>query len=252
VLQEVDPSLVIVFADIALNEVKYARQCKTAGRTIRRLFCRLCPGLVPPGWNHSLACRMDFPCAVLWLFSCRQFMAIQAQPWIATGAHALGHIRAAGLGQGAFSPDHCLPLCVVDFYLVRRGSLSLVARAGLASVSWCDSPVVLVLPLFPDISRNSYLSTVVRIQENRGQTVVSTGPYHNKASGILGSASIAIITITEQEFPPVRDIFGLQQNISNSGYYFANANAREHDVVLRRSSGQTEFDFGWACRRSHL
>lgn len=63
--------------------------------------------------------------------------------------------------------------------------------------------------------------------------------HHDKASGILGSASVAIITITEQEFPPVRDIFRLQQNISNSGYYVANANAREHDVVLRRSSGQT-------------
>src|SRR5258708_3176997 len=144
--------LVIVFAHIALNEVKYASQCKTAGRTIRRLFCGFCPGLVPPGWNHSLARRMDFPCAVLWLFSCRQFMAIQAQPWITTGAHALGHIRSAGLGQGAFSPDHCVPLCVVDFHVVRRGPLSLVAGAGLASVSWGDSPAVLVLPLVPDIS----------------------------------------------------------------------------------------------------
>jgi nucleoside phosphorylase len=63
--------------------------------------------------------------------------------------------------------------------------------------------------------------------------------HNNKASGILGSASVAIITITEQEFPPVRDIFGLQQNISNSGYYVANANSKEHEVVLRRSSGQT-------------
>jgi nucleoside phosphorylase len=63
--------------------------------------------------------------------------------------------------------------------------------------------------------------------------------YNNRASGILGSASVAIITITEQEFPPVRDIFGLQQNISNSGYYVVNANSKEHEVVLRRSSGQT-------------
>jgi nucleoside phosphorylase len=60
-----------------------------------------------------------------------------------------------------------------------------------------------------------------------------------ETGGILGSASIAVITITEQEFPPVRDIFGLQQNIPSSGYYVANASARTHDVVLRRSSGQT-------------
>src|SRR5712692_8129309 len=79
-------------------------------------------------------------------------MAIQAQPWIAAGAHALGHIRSAGLGQGAFSHAPCLPLCVVDFHVVRRGSLSLVAGTGLASVNWGDSSVVLVLSLVPDIS----------------------------------------------------------------------------------------------------
>jgi protein-S-isoprenylcysteine O-methyltransferase Ste14 len=32
--------------------------------------------------------------------------------------------------------------------------------------------------LFLTFRENSYLSTVVRIQEDRGQTVVSTGPYH--------------------------------------------------------------------------
>ena len=33
--------------------------------------------------------------------------------------------------------------------------------------------------LFLTFRENSYLSTVVRIQEDRGQTVVSTGPYHS-------------------------------------------------------------------------
>jgi len=33
--------------------------------------------------------------------------------------------------------------------------------------------------LFLTFRENSYLSTVVRFQEDRGQTVVSTGPYHN-------------------------------------------------------------------------
>src|SRR5258708_2431552 len=79
-------------------------------------------------------------------------MAIQAQPWIASGAPTLRHIRSARLGQGAFSLSHCFPLCMVDLHVVGRGSLSLVARAGLATVSWGDSPVVLVLPLVSDIS----------------------------------------------------------------------------------------------------
>ena len=37
---------------------------------------------------------------------------------------------------------------------------------------------VLVLPLVSDFSGGSYLSRAVRIQEDRGQTVVSTGPPH--------------------------------------------------------------------------
>jgi hypothetical protein len=36
--------------------------------------------------------------------------------------------------------------------------------------------------------------------------------------------------------------YSLQQNIPNSGYYVANASAT-HDLVLRRSSGQTNPDF---------
>ena len=80
----------------------------------------------------------------LWLF--------KHNPRIATGAHALGHIRSARLGQTAFSLAPSPLLWMVDFHLVRCGSLSLVASAGLASVRWGNSPVVLVLPLVSDIS----------------------------------------------------------------------------------------------------
>lgn len=95
---------------------------------------------------------MDFPCIVLWLSSRHQLLAIQTQPRIAAGTHALGHIRSARLGQSAFSLAHCLLLFMADFHVVRRGPVSLVARAGLASVSWGDSPFMFVLPLVSDIS----------------------------------------------------------------------------------------------------
>jgi nucleoside phosphorylase len=55
----------------------------------------------------------------------------------------------------------------------------------------------------------------------------------------LGSAKVAIITITAEEFPPVRDIFGLHESIPSTGYHVADANSSDHAVVLRRSSGQT-------------
>jgi nucleoside phosphorylase len=63
--------------------------------------------------------------------------------------------------------------------------------------------------------------------------------HHDKASGILGSAKVAIITITAEEFPPVRDIFGLHESIPSTGYHVADASSSDHAVVLRRSSGQT-------------
>ena len=44
------------------------------------------------------------------------------------------------VGQGAFSPAPGLPLCVVDFHVVRRCSRSLVAGAGLASGGWGRGP----------------------------------------------------------------------------------------------------------------
>lgn len=77
------------------------------------------------------------------------------------------------------------PLLIV-FFFVWLIFMSLDA----ARFHWSPVPVWLQLVgaivllcsfylLFLTFRENSYLSTVVRIQEDRGQTVVSTGPYHN-------------------------------------------------------------------------
>src|SRR5262245_31942756 len=42
---------------------------------------------------------------------------------------------------------------MVRFHVARRGSLSLVAHAALASVGWGNRAALLVLPLVSDISR---------------------------------------------------------------------------------------------------
>ena len=65
----------------------------------------------------------------------------------------------------------------MDLYTTRRRSISLVANADMASRCGCDCFVVLVLPHVPDLPRKSFLASAVRIQQDRGQTVVSTGPY---------------------------------------------------------------------------
>jgi len=49
----------------------------------------------------------------------------------------------------------------------------------------------------------------------------------------------SLITITEQEFAVVRTTFDLQQNIVGTPYYVRDARPTHHDVVLRRTSAQT-------------
>jgi protein-S-isoprenylcysteine O-methyltransferase Ste14 len=67
---------------------------------------------------------------------------------------------------------------MADFHVVRRRSISLVASANLASDNWAVILLCSFYLLFLTFRENSYLSTVVRIQTERGHAVVSTGPYH--------------------------------------------------------------------------
>lgn len=57
--------------------------------------------------------------------------------------------------------------------------------------------------------------------------------------GLLGTAKIGLLTITEQELTVVRDVFGLHENIPESGYWASNGSNSNHGIVLRRSSAQT-------------
>lgn len=57
--------------------------------------------------------------------------------------------------------------------------------------------------------------------------------------GLLGTAKIGLLTITEQELRVVRDVFGLHQNIPETGYWANDGSTTDHSVVLRRSSAQT-------------
>ncbi|MEO7909344.1 MAG: isoprenylcysteine carboxylmethyltransferase family protein [Roseiflexaceae bacterium] len=65
---------------------------------------------------------------------------------------------------------------MVDIHVLRRGALSLVASTCLATDRWRAHSGVLFL-FFLTFRKNAYLSPVVRIQDDRGHTVVSTGPY---------------------------------------------------------------------------
>lgn len=57
--------------------------------------------------------------------------------------------------------------------------------------------------------------------------------------GLLGSAKIAILTVTVEEFDIVRGVFELAQNIPATPYFVADEHAQKHDVVIRRIPHQT-------------
>src|SRR5215217_5094177 len=156
----------------------YASQCKTAYGTKRRSVCALCAGFVSSGWHHRLACRMDllglffgfYLAVTVWLF--------QHNPGLVQERMRLGTSDQQGWDQVLF------PLIFVLFFVW----LILMALDAVR-FQWSQVPVWLQIIgtillvcsfylLFLAFRENSYLSPVVRIQEERGQTVVSTGPYH--------------------------------------------------------------------------
>jgi protein-S-isoprenylcysteine O-methyltransferase Ste14 len=62
--------------------------------------------------------------------------------------------------------------------VIRCCTVPVVSRVNLASSSGWDGLAGIILPFLPNLSENPYLSPALRIQRERGQTVVSTGPYH--------------------------------------------------------------------------
>ena len=57
--------------------------------------------------------------------------------------------------------------------------------------------------------------------------------------GKRGKTSIAILTITIEEFEIVQALFGLEQNIVHTPYFVKSARRSPYDVVARRSTSQT-------------
>ena len=58
--------------------------------------------------------------------------------------------------------------------------------------------------------------------------------------GRLGSARVALLTVTQQEFDGVGPLFGLGHNLAGTPYFVAApAEGRRHPLVLRRLAAQT-------------
>lgn len=60
-----------------------------------------------------------------------------------------------------------------------------------------------------------------------------------RKAGAVGSARIAILTITIEEFETIGNALGLKKNIPDTPYFVTGLDAEIHPVVVRRSSSQT-------------
>lgn len=58
--------------------------------------------------------------------------------------------------------------------------------------------------------------------------------------GRIGSSRVAVLTVTVQEFQALRNCLGTNNNLANTEYYVRRVVPNhEYDIVLRRTSGQT-------------
>jgi len=82
----------------------------------------------------------------------------------------------------------CMPLDAVRFHWSQMPALLRVVGAGLLLCSF--------YLFFLTFRENAYLSPAVRIQTERGQTVVTTGPYHYVRHPMYAAAIVFIVGTT--------------------------------------------------------
>lgn len=69
-----------------------------------------------------------------------------------------------------------------------------------------------------------------------------------RIQGRLGSARVAILTITEGEFEAARSVFGPLQNVPKTPYFVrtTSLSSNQYDIVLRRAAGQGNLEASMA------
>jgi len=114
---------------------------------------------------------------LIYSLNCSLYVGAQAQPWIDRRAHGI-QIKSTHLGQGV----HHTGTHLLRWYLEISMPLDAVRFHWSQMPTWLPLVGVIVFLssfylTYLTYRENSYLSGVVRIQEDRGQTVISTGPY---------------------------------------------------------------------------
>jgi len=105
-------------------------------------------------------------------------MVVPPQPRIAGGADdGNREAKSTRMGQIFFRGDGIGLSCLAGLNAARRRPFPLVTYAGLVHVVEAVILLCSFYPFFLTFRENPYLSPAVRVQAERGQTVISTGPY---------------------------------------------------------------------------
>ena len=122
-----------------------------------------------PGWIFLVLFFGWFCLVNLWLF--------KHNPGLLQERMSLARSDQKGWDKALF-PLLLIASLGCGFNFIRWWPFPLVTCFTLASGSWAAAMLCSFALFFLTFKENSYLSTVARFQQERGHTVISTGPYH--------------------------------------------------------------------------
>jgi hypothetical protein len=132
------------------------------------------------GGNGRLAGRLGFSCRDDRFIHRRRTLAGPARSGSCSGTACASDPEGSTNCRQGFASGHYLG----DFWCdrshgARRRSVCLVVRPILGTGIWRAGTASIDMDKFPNAGRNSFAAPVVKIQESRGQTVITSGPYRH-------------------------------------------------------------------------
>ena len=135
--------------------------------------------------------------SVLWFHHRPDPVVAPPQPWIADGAYdGNRQTQSTRLGQTVFRRDGSILSCLAGLDALDAVRFHWSQMPGWLQVVGAVLLLCSFYLFFLTFRENPYLSPAVRVQTERGQTVISTGPYRYVRHPMYGTTIVFIVGTT--------------------------------------------------------